>query len=93
MALFFCRVELKGSPSAGAYTDLHLAMRGAGFYLALQDAAGDTFSLPHAMYCQMSNASLTVINQQAINAAKSVQQDVLVLTIESAGWAGLLPKH
>lgn len=92
MALYFCRVELRGDPSSSEYAKLHAAMTRAGFLNTVVDDAGAKYNLPHAVYSLSGILTLQDANQAAIAAAKSVQSNFLILTTEAVRWTGWLNK-
>lgn len=93
MATFMTRVELKGSPSAKTYEDLHEAMKGAGFTRTIVGKNG-TYHLSHAEYRfddgQQDNPSAAIMGI-ARAAARTVQPNIEVTTVKysEAAWDGL----
>ena len=90
MPMFFCRVELRGNPPSDAYERLHAFMQAAGFYRNISDSASRKFQLPHAMYFVNGQYVLANVQDAALKAARQVQQDILVLTVQAADWSGYL---
>ena len=87
---YVVRVELRGSPTAAQYADLHKRMENLGLYMFITADDGQSYAMPHATY---SGRGLTDdmprIRDAAHGAARAVvaNPDPQVIVIRSSGSA------
>lgn len=91
MTRYMTRVELRGSPTAKDYEDLHAKMQANGFTRTIKGGDGKTYQLPHAEYYAESTLTTAQVLDKADAAAKAVWTRYAVVTSEApiSTWKGL----
>ena len=91
MTRYMTRVELRGSPAAKDYENLHEKMGAKGFVRTIATLDGKTYQLPHAMYYGEFSLTTAQVVDRALEAANSVWAKCAVLTSEApnSAWNGL----
>jgi hypothetical protein len=82
MSKFIVRVELHKSKS---YTELHAAMKGAGFRRSIEALNGSKYRLPPGVYRLKSDKSTDDVLKLAVDTAKTVDTNVAVIVTRSRG--------
>jgi hypothetical protein len=91
VALYFIRVELRGTPTSETYDNLHELMTGKGWSQSIAGTTSEgkavTVELPHAVYTGHSNeAALPLANALKKSISTEVWKNVIVLGIEGTNW-------